>query len=38
MLDSLLRIRQLRDRGARLFYGHDPDFWQTVAIAPSPIF
>jgi len=37
MLDSLLRIRALRDRGARLFYGHDPEFWQTVPVAPQRV-
>ena len=26
----------LRDRGARIFYGHDPDFWATVPQAPAP--
>ena len=30
MLASLHRLRALRDAGARLFYGHDPDFWATV--------
>ena len=37
MMDSLLRLRALRDRGARIFYGHDPDFWATVPQAPAPV-
>lgn len=37
MMDSLLRLRALRDRGARIFYGHDPEFWATVPQAPVPI-
>jgi N-acyl homoserine lactone hydrolase len=37
MLDSLLRIRALRDRGARVYYGHDPEFWRDVPQAPAPI-
>ena len=37
MLDSLQRIRALRDRGARIFYGHDPEFWQTLPQAPQRI-
>ena len=27
---TLLRLRALEARGARIFYGHDPDFWRTV--------
>jgi len=30
MLASLRRLRALRDAGARVFYGHDPEFWATV--------
>ena len=37
MMESLLRLRALRDRGARIFYGHDPDFWATVPQAPAPV-
>jgi len=33
---SLLRLRTLRDAGARIFYGHDPEFWSTVPQAPEP--
>jgi glyoxylase-like metal-dependent hydrolase (beta-lactamase superfamily II) len=35
MLASLHRLRALRDGGARIFYGHDPDFWATVPQAPA---
>ncbi len=28
MRASLHRLRALRAKGARLFFGHDPDFWQ----------
>jgi glyoxylase-like metal-dependent hydrolase (beta-lactamase superfamily II) len=37
MLESLRRIRRLRDAGARIFYGHDPDFWRTVPQAPASL-
>lgn len=30
MLDSLRRLRALRDAGARIVYGHDPEAWQAV--------
>jgi N-acyl homoserine lactone hydrolase len=30
MLASLRRLRALRDRGARLVYGHDPEAWATI--------
>jgi N-acyl homoserine lactone hydrolase len=30
MLESLERIAALELNGARIFYGHDPDFWRTV--------
>ncbi|MGE0254083.1 MAG: N-acyl homoserine lactonase family protein [Alphaproteobacteria bacterium] len=29
-LASLKKLRALRDAGARVFYGHDPEFWSTV--------
>lgn len=35
MLDSLKRLKQLEQRGARLIYGHDPELWQTL---PEPMF
>lgn len=30
MLEALQRLRVLRDGGAEIFYGHDPEFWATV--------
>ena len=37
MLASLDRLTALEAGGARIFYGHDPEFWQTVPQAPVPI-
>jgi N-acyl homoserine lactone hydrolase len=37
MRRSLQALRQLRDLGARIFYGHDPDFWAGVPQAPVAI-
>lgn len=37
MLASLRRPRALRDAGARIFYGHDPEFWATVPQGPVEI-
>jgi glyoxylase-like metal-dependent hydrolase (beta-lactamase superfamily II) len=37
MLASLHRLRALRDAGARIFYGHDPAFWETVPQAPAQV-
>jgi len=37
MLASLDRLAALEADGARIFYGHDPEFWQTVPQAPMPI-
>ncbi|MEQ8234462.1 MAG: N-acyl homoserine lactonase family protein [Gammaproteobacteria bacterium] len=34
MRASLEKLRALRDAGARLMYGHDPEFWTTVPQAP----
>jgi glyoxylase-like metal-dependent hydrolase (beta-lactamase superfamily II) len=34
MLESLLLLRRLQAAGARIFYGHDPDFWRQVPQAP----
>jgi glyoxylase-like metal-dependent hydrolase (beta-lactamase superfamily II) len=33
MLASLARLRALRDRGARLVFGHDPEAWRSVPAA-----
>jgi glyoxylase-like metal-dependent hydrolase (beta-lactamase superfamily II) len=37
MLASLHRLRALRAAGARIFYGHDAEFWGSVPQAPAPI-
>ena len=37
MLASLDRLEALERSGARIFFGHDPKFWQTVPQAPVPI-
>jgi glyoxylase-like metal-dependent hydrolase (beta-lactamase superfamily II) len=34
---SLDRLAGLEARGARIFFGHDPEFWQTVPQAPRPL-
>ena len=38
MLASLDRLEALEKGGARLFFGHDPDFWKDVPQAPVPAF
>ena len=35
--ETLDRLTALEKSGARIFFGHDPDFWQTVPQAPVPI-
>ena len=37
MIASLHVLRGLQARGARIYYGHDPEFWQTVPQAPAPM-
>ncbi|MBL6952545.1 MAG: N-acyl homoserine lactonase family protein [Alphaproteobacteria bacterium] len=37
MLESLHRIRALQTAGARIFYGHDPEFWETMPQAPAEV-
>ncbi len=37
MIDSLMRIRRFRDAGARIYFGHDPEFWPDVPQAPRQI-
>lgn len=37
MLASLDRLEALEKAGARIVFGHDPEFWQTVPQAPAPI-
>jgi len=36
-LESMQTLRALRSRGDKMFYGHDPQFWQTVVQAPHAI-
>jgi glyoxylase-like metal-dependent hydrolase (beta-lactamase superfamily II) len=35
MLASLDRLAALEQGGARIFFGHDPEFWRTVPQAPA---
>ncbi len=35
MMNSLLLLRKLQKAGARLIYGHDPEFWSQVPQAPK---
>ena len=37
MMRSLETLKRLRDAGARLMYGHDPEFWHDVPQAPRAI-
>jgi len=37
MLNSLFLLRKLQSAGARIFYGHDPEFWEHVPQAPLEI-
>jgi glyoxylase-like metal-dependent hydrolase (beta-lactamase superfamily II) len=37
MLASLERLEALERAGARIFFGHDLEFWQTVPQAPAAI-
>jgi glyoxylase-like metal-dependent hydrolase (beta-lactamase superfamily II) len=37
MRASLRRLRALRDAGAQIIYGHDPEFWATVPQAPAEV-
>ena len=37
MLASLHTFRELRNRGARIFYGHDPEHWANVPQAPLEV-
>jgi len=36
-LSTLRRLRALRDAGARIFYGHDPEFWSSVPQGPDAV-
>ncbi len=35
MLESIRRLRALRDSGAMIITGHDPDLWKTIPQAPN---
>ena len=35
MIASLMALRELQTRGARIMYGHDPEFWQDIPQAPA---
>jgi N-acyl homoserine lactone hydrolase len=37
MHQSLERLAALESRGAQIFFGHDPEFWQTVPQAPAAL-
>jgi glyoxylase-like metal-dependent hydrolase (beta-lactamase superfamily II) len=37
MLASLDRLDAMEQSGARIFFGHDPEFWRSVPQAPEPI-
>src|SRR5262249_42495962 len=37
MMEALDRLAALEERGARIFFGHDPAFWRTVPQAPTAI-
>lgn len=37
MKNSLRTLKKLQDGGARIFYGHDPDFWSEVPQAPVQV-
>ena len=37
MLPSRDRLDAQERSGARIFFGHDPEFWQTVPQAPVPV-
>ncbi|MEI9994497.1 MAG: N-acyl homoserine lactonase family protein [Rhizomicrobium sp.] len=37
MLESLAELRRLQGEGARIFFGHDGEFWRTVPQAPAPV-
>jgi glyoxylase-like metal-dependent hydrolase (beta-lactamase superfamily II) len=37
MLASLDRLEALEKSGARIYFGHDPEFWRSVLQAPVAI-
>jgi glyoxylase-like metal-dependent hydrolase (beta-lactamase superfamily II) len=38
MMASLDRLEALQRNGARLVFGHDPEFWRSIPQAPAPLF
>jgi glyoxylase-like metal-dependent hydrolase (beta-lactamase superfamily II) len=34
---SVMWLREMQAQGARIFFGHDPEFWKTVPKAPTAI-
>jgi glyoxylase-like metal-dependent hydrolase (beta-lactamase superfamily II) len=36
-LEALRRLQALRGAGARIFFGHDPEFWSEVPQAPAEV-
>ena len=38
MLASLDRLEALERSGAKLIFGHDPEFWKSVPQGPTPLF
>ena len=38
MLASLYRLDALEKGGAKLIFGHDPEFWKSVPQGPAPLF
>ena len=37
MIDSLKQIQILQKSGTRIFFGHDPEFWDSLPKAPAEI-
>ena len=37
MIESLKRLRSLQAAGARIFFGHDAEFWESVPQAPAEV-
>ena len=37
MLASLRRLRVLRDAGAKIYYGHDPEQWREISRPPEAV-
>jgi N-acyl homoserine lactone hydrolase len=35
MLESIRRLRAMRDAGAMIITGHDPEMWRTIPQAPA---